>query len=180
MCIRINNISTLVKPVHLLLATRWHLLLVAISLLFLWPVLSHGKPQTRLLPSGEGLELRFDGPHGQYTDILPIHTIQGIPYFSAGVGQEERTADYPPYSLKIEFLIQGGAYTGFVDLVVKRNIDQSEFSIPKEHAKGPWLFINLPPGVYSITGTREGFSQTRKEIELVSGLQTTTRLIWDK
>lgn len=144
------------------------------------PLPSEGTSTTRILSSGDGIELLIDGPNGQYKDILPLYNVKGVPYFSAGVGQEEREATYPLYSLKLEFLIKGGAYTGLVDLVLKRNHDQEAFHIPKEHSKGPWLFVNLPPGVYSITGVRPEGTQSKSTIEVVSGLVTTVQLIWDE
>ena len=157
--------------------------LVSVFFIFLAgliPLPSDGASTTRILPSGDGIELTIDGSNGHYRDILPLYHINGMPYFSAGVGQEEREAIYPPYSLKLEFLIKGGAYTGLVDIILRQEPGQEEFHIPKEHTKGPWLFVDLPPGVYSITGRRQEETQSKSGIEVVSGLLTTVQLIWEK
>lgn len=155
-------------------------LMLVLVVFLLAPLPSQGSSTTGILPSGDGIELVIDGANGHYKDTLPLYQVEGIPYFTAGVGQDEREASYPPYSLKLEFLIKGGAFTGLVDVVLKRDPGSVELHIPKEHAKGPWLFVDAPPGVYSITGVRQEGTESKTSIKVVSGLVTTVQLIWDK
>ena len=65
--------------------------------------LADGGPIARVGESGEFLELEFQANGQAAKESLPLYRANGVRYFSAGVGIEERTAEYPPFSLKLVF-----------------------------------------------------------------------------
>lgn len=76
-----------------------------------------------------------------------------VQYFSAGVGIEERRAVYPQYPLKL-ILVQGvRAFLAEVNISITKSDGTLLVDIPSEHVMGPWVFINLPTGTYTISAT---------------------------
>ena len=69
----------------------------------------------RVGASGEFLEME-DQHTGQIVkDYLPVNRAGEVRYFSAGVGVEERRAEYPPFALKLVFTAGGKPYLTGVD-----------------------------------------------------------------
>ncbi len=84
---------------------------------------------------------------------FPLYTGEGFQYFSAGIGLEERQANYPPYPLKF-ILVQGDrAYLSTVSLKIRQLDGSLTFQIPSKHVEGPWIFLKMPTGTYLVTAT---------------------------
>jgi hypothetical protein len=86
---------------------------ILIPVLALWSSLcggmslAEGGPVARIGESGEFLELEYQVNGQRFKDSLPLYRANGVRYFSAGVGLDERTAEYPPFSLKLVFTAGG-------------------------------------------------------------------------
>src|SRR5690242_10020598 len=71
----------------------------------------------RIGPSGEFLEIVDEDTSVQ--EHLPLYHVGNIQYFSAGVGVEERRAEYPLFPLKVVFTAGGKPYLSGVDVTVR-------------------------------------------------------------
>lgn len=103
---------------------------------------------------------------------FPLHEQNGVQYFSAGLGKEERSLSYPPYSLKLIFVKGERAFLAGVTVEVLNSDQTTLVSIPGEEVQGPWLFLNLSPGNYVVKATDSGGTTIEKRINL-SGEKTT-------
>ena len=113
-----------------------------ISILWSGP-LAYAESSILELPSGdENSKLKFT-----------LYEGNGVQYFSAGVGIEERQAVYPPYPLKLIFVQGARAYLAEVNISIAKADGTTLVEIPSDHVMGPWLFVNLPSGTYTITAT---------------------------
>jgi hypothetical protein len=128
--------------------------------------------------SGDAVELRHQVEGRTVVDRLPLYRSDGIRYFSAGVGLEERAAEYPPFPLKLVFTAGGKPYLSGVAVTIASMGGRPAVSIPPDHVEGPWLFVDLPAGVYEVTATHGGKTQTLKQIKVEAGKQKTVHLRW--
>src|SRR3990172_12702215 len=56
-------------------------------------------------PSGDGIAVEYSDEDGAKSVLtLPLHKAGAVRYFSAGVGTEERAAQYPTFPLKLVFV----------------------------------------------------------------------------
>jgi hypothetical protein len=153
---------------------------VALSLIPCWSAAEPaGKPKAtaRVLSSGDALELEYDGGNAQKITI-PLHRSGNIRYFSAGVGLEEREAIYPPFALKLVLVAGDKPYLSYVDVTVLNAARETVLSIPKEQVLGPWIFIDLPPGLYEITASWEGKALTQSRVTVTEGASRTVHFRW--
>jgi hypothetical protein len=109
---------------------------------------------SRILPTGDALELTYQANGETWTDLIPLHRAGPVRYFSAGVGMAERAADYPPFPIKLVLTAGGKPYMAHVGVQVTSHDGTITLSIPPDHVTGPWLFLDLPAGTYDLTGTR--------------------------
>jgi hypothetical protein len=109
---------------------------------------------SRILPTGDALELTYHADGETWTDLIPLHRAGAVRYFSAGVGMAERAAEYPPFPLKLVLTAGGKPFVARVGLEVTSHDGTIQLSIPPDHVTGPWLFLDLPAGTYDLTGTR--------------------------
>ena len=83
--------------------------------------LSHAATTARVTQAGIGIELEYVGEDGKRTtEVLPLHKVGSARYFSTGIGTEERTAQYPPFPLKLVFIAGAKAYVTQVAVVPGR------------------------------------------------------------
>jgi hypothetical protein len=138
-----------------------------------------GKPKAtaKLLASGDALEWEYDGGIAQKATI-PLYRSGNIRYFSAGVGLEEREVIYPPFALKLVLVAGEKPYLSRVDIKVFNAAQQTVLSIPKEQVLGPWIFIDLPPGLYEITANWEGRPLTQRKVTVTEGAGRTVHFRW--
>jgi len=133
----------------------------------------------RIGPSGEFLELEDQSTRQTVKDFIPLYRAGTIPYFSAGVGVEERRAEYPPFSLKLVFTAGGKPYLTGVDVTFRTEKGEgTPITISHEQINGPWLFIDLPSGTYDISAMYGDQKQDVRAIKIVEGHQKTVHLRW--
>jgi hypothetical protein len=109
---------------------------------------------------------------------FPLYEQKNIQYFSAGLGKEERSLSYPPYSLKLIFVKGQRAFLANVAIAVLQHDRTTLISIPGEEVQGPWLFLNLPAGKYVIQATDSGGTTLEKSINLAAKTTTTVHFRW--
>jgi hypothetical protein len=132
----------------------------------------------RVSESGEELELEYRADGRSYRETIPFYRTGRVRYFSAGVGIEERSADYPPFPLKLAFTAGGKPYVVGVAVTVQSSNGTTIVGIPQDHVTGPWLFLDLPDGSYRIAATMEGRTQHLKDVKIERGKQKTMYVRW--
>lgn len=140
--------------------------------------LAEGGGVARIGESGEFLELSHQVEGRTVIDKLPLRRAGGIRYFSAGVGLEERTAEYPPFPLKVVFTAGGKPFLAGVSVTIQSAKGGTVLTIPREQVDGPWLFVDLSPGDYDVTATYGDHTQRLKGIKVDAGKQKTFYLRW--
>lgn len=145
-------------------------------------VLSAGQTEAgttaRMLPSGDGIEVESQADGGTVKDIIPVYREGGVRHFSAGIGLQEREAIYPPFALKLVFTAGGKPYLTGVPVTIRDVKGAIKATIPRDHVTGPWLFVDLPPGVYHVESTYAGQTQSLKRIQVEPGKTKTLYLRW--
>jgi len=121
----------------------------------------------------KGLDERGDI---QFT--LPLYQQNGIRYFSAGVGIEERQGLYPAYPLKIVLVSGPRTYLSSVTISIQAQNGSKILDIPPDQVGGPWLFINLPPGTYFIIGSSGKAPVVKRAVTLTKSKTTQVILRW--
>jgi len=84
-----------------------------------------------------------------------------VPVLSGGVGEGARrqlAEQARGYNLKLVFTFSTGSFLSEVPF----QILQGGRAIVSETARGPWAFVKLPPGSYTVQATYEGMTQARK------------------
>jgi hypothetical protein len=113
-----------------------------------------------------------------YASPIEQKMYQGIPYVSGGIGLEERevlAAKCANYSLKLMFAAQGGDYLADVKVDISDSLGKK---VLVAVADGPWFFVNLPKGKYTVTVTTMGQEKQNKVIIGQGQKQTTLRFYW--
>ncbi|MFQ5930804.1 MAG: carboxypeptidase-like regulatory domain-containing protein [Nitrospiraceae bacterium] len=138
---------------------------------------SEAKPSARILPTGEGIELT-DSNGTSYKVTLPLYRSGDIRYFSAGVGIEEREAEYPSFPLKLVFVAGVKPYLSYVSVIIEETSGPVRLEVPPEQVAGPWLFVDLPSGTYTITASKDGHTQVREGVSVRAGDMRTVYFHW--
>lgn len=131
-----------------------------------------------VLPNGEAIELEIPTDIGPQKERLPLYHSGKVRYFSAGIGQVEREATYPPFSLKLVFTAGGKPFVTGVGLTLRNAKGGTVLTIPRDHITGPWLFIDLPDGTYEVAATLGSATQTVKDLKVRRGHVTTQHVRW--
>lgn len=85
--------------------------------------------------------------------------------FSAGVGEEDRQ-ERSEYSLKIITFVHGGSYLANVRIHIK-DID-TDIVLFADSSEGPWLFVDLPVGSYSIIAERANGDRQGTRVQILA------------
>ena len=94
------------------------------------------------------------------------------------MGVEERSAQYPPYPLKLVFLAGPRAYIAQVAVTIKDTKGAVNLLVPGEQVTGPWLFVDLPAGTYEITAIRRDRSEIKQKVSVGAGGSRTVYFRW--
>ncbi|MBS0170963.1 MAG: hypothetical protein JSR62_11460 [Nitrospira sp.] len=137
-----------------------------------------GTAVARVLPTGDGIELEFPADAGSQKEVIPLFQSGTIRYFSAGIGQVEREAAYPPFALKLVFTAGGKPFVTGVGVTVRNAKGAAVLTIPREQSTGPWLFIDLPEGAYEVVASLGGVTHTMKSVAIRRGHVTTQHIRW--
>ncbi len=106
---------------------------------------------------------------------VPVQQYEGIRFYSAGVGIEERRQVPQLYPLRVIFRTDRGHLLCEADVT----ISAAGKTVFRGRAQnGPWLVVDLPPGSYDITAVQDGTSKTAKGVRLAAGRQRTVLLSW--
>jgi hypothetical protein len=134
----------------------------------------------RMTPSGDGIEIEYRAETGVTSkELIPVHKSGTIRYFSAGVGIEERAAQYPSFPIKLTLVAGEKAYVSRVAITLTDPEGVVRLQIPPEQVNGPWVFIDLPPARYTVTAVRDN-ETIQKVLEVPSSGTTTVILRWDR
>jgi hypothetical protein len=111
--------------------------------------------------------------------IVKGETKAGIAYMIGGVGigeREKMTSLAADYNLKLAFAEKSGVYLAGVNVSVE---DQRGQQLIDVTTNGPWVYLQLPPGSYTVTATFDG--ETRKIDDLrIAGQGLAQRVLhWD-
>lgn len=82
---------------------------------------------------------------------------QAVNFWTGGVGIESR-AEAPLYNTAIQFFQRDGSFLADIHYVL---FDGSGQRLLEGRTEGPWLFVNLPNGDYSIRGHHIGSGETQ-------------------
>jgi len=103
---------------------------------------------------------------------------KGIAFMSGGVSQTEREIlkdRAKGYSLKLIFSSEEGKYLS--NLIVKV-FDQENQTILITVSNGPWLFIDLPTGIFKIEASFRADRKRISRIKIEQGKQKVIHLQW--
>ncbi|MEK7235983.1 MAG: hypothetical protein AAB242_05140 [Nitrospirota bacterium] len=156
---------------------------ILIPVLALWSSLCGGVsladgPVARIGESGELLELEYQVNGQRSKGSLPLYRADGVLYFSAGVGIEERSAEYPPFAMKLVFTAGGKPFLTGVAVTIQSAKGGPPINIPRDHVNGPWLFVELPSGTYHLTAIHADRTQGLKGVRVEAGKTKTVYLRW--
>lgn len=133
-----------------------------------------------VVPSGDAIELTGEGSAASFKTTIPVHRSGGIRYFSAGVGMEERQAEYPPFSLKLILVAGPKAYLSKVGVTITNDSGTVRVDIPSDNVDGPWLFVDLPDGTYHIQAVSRGDQVEQRGVRVSGGRTRTVYLRWSR
>lgn len=163
----------LFRPARILFAVLWCLIAAD-------PFTQAGAaPDAGGAPPGDRIELEYTAADGITAQtIIPIYRVGAVRYFSAGVGVEERAAQYPPFPLKLVFIAGPKAYVTQVAITIKGTKGNVSLLVPGDQVTGPWLFVDLPAGTYEITAIRRDQSEVKQKVEVITGGSRTVYFRW--
>jgi hypothetical protein len=102
----------------------------------------------------------------QFLTPQKVYTERGIRYVSGGVGEAERAAlrqMTEDYSLKLVFAVQQGNALADVNVAIK---DSQGTPVLDTVIQGPWLYVDLPPGKYTVVAS--AYNQAKEQMAQVS------------
>jgi hypothetical protein len=103
----------------------------------------------------------------------PGNALGAMDSLSTGVGIGTRTS-HPEYGLKLEFTLRAGNYLSEVDVDIYRNGK----IVKNIHSPGPWLFVDLEPGDYSVVASLADGRKQGTRFSVTAGRQTQVILSW--
>jgi hypothetical protein len=135
--------------------------------------LAAGGAVARIGDSGDSVEL------SQQIDGRTV--VDSLPLLSCGVRSLfQRSAEYPPFSLKLVFTAGGKPFLAGVAVTIQPAKGGPPIGIPGDHVNGPWLFVDLPSGTYHVTAIHADRMQGLKEVTVEAGKMKTVYLRWPK
>lgn len=132
----------------------------------------------RIVPEKQRIEIGRDNGRFMLTSILSLYEEQHIQYFSAGVGLDERNATYPPFSLKCVFVSGLKTFLAHVRVDIRDQNGEVVLTISNERVSGPWLFVDLPKGKYSLTATRGDGTEVARKVTVGGGQPKVVHFRW--
>jgi hypothetical protein len=106
-------------------------------------------------------------------------TRQGFPYLFGGIGNEEREAmeeRAKGYNLKLVFAEKRGAFiSGAVVMIATAKGEEIDMMT----VKGPWFYIQLPPGNYTVKATFKGQTKQINNLHVPKDKRVQHGFVWD-
>jgi hypothetical protein len=106
---------------------------------------------------------------------VPMQQYQQIRYYSGGVSLDERREFPQLYLLKLTFSTDSGHLLCGAEVNVSAG-GKRVFSGSADN--GPWMIIDLPPGVYDIDAVQDGKARSVKGVALAAGKKRTVAFKW--
>lgn len=106
-------------------------------------------------------------------------TGQGFPYMFGGVGSDEREAMEARaivYNVKLVFAEKRGAFVSGVSLAIGTAKGGEIVSLSTE---GPWFYIQLPPGNYTVKARLKGELKESPNLTVPNDQRIQQSLVWD-
>lgn len=106
-------------------------------------------------------------------------TSQGFPYLFGGVSSNEREAmeaRAKGYNVKLVFAAKDGSFISGVSVMI---VTAKGAEIASLATDGPWFYIQLPPGTYSVRATFKGETRQIKEIRVTKDKRVQQGFVWD-
>jgi len=106
-------------------------------------------------------------------------TRQGFPYISGGVSTDEREAmekEGKAYNVKLSFAEKRGPYLSDVKLVIEGS---KGTEIINTVTNGPWFYIQLPAGSYTVKATFNDKTREIKRLDVQKDKPVRQTLTWD-
>jgi hypothetical protein len=119
---------------------------------------------------------------GQFPPTIVItegKTIGGFPYLFGGVGSDEREAmeeRAKGYNLKLVFAEKRGAFISGAVVMIATSIGAE---IDTMTVKGPWFYIQLPPGDYTVKATFKGQTKQINNFHVPKDKRVQQVFVWD-
>jgi hypothetical protein len=113
-----------------------------------------------------------------YPAALQAESPGTIPHLSGGYGAEERDAlgaREAEYNVSLVFAVQDGDYLGGADVLIKNAKGET---VLEATAEGPWFFVRLPQGNYTITASALGKTM-RRQVHLTGRGHTRLAFTWN-
>lgn len=76
--------------------------------------------------------------------------------------------------------IGGKSFVTGVMVTLRNAMGATVLTVPAEHITGPWLFIDLPEGMYEVTATLGGVVQVVKAIKMKPEKSLTQHVRWSE
>ena len=150
------------------------------------PPLLPGSPRQGVSPargnqfSQSGAERTMDmdsGPGWSPRSGIQVREDRGIRYVSGGIGvseREELNALSHQFNLRLLFAVQAGNYLADVRVNISDTRGETVFSAKSE---GPWFFVQLPPGAYTVDVDALGRTQGQT-VRISGGRQSRLNFFW--
>ncbi len=132
----------------------------------------------KIAQSGESVEVEQQNESRTISSSLPLYRSGAVRYFSAGVGLEERSAQYPPLPLKFVFTAGDKPFVSGVGMTIQPAKGGATVTILPEQVEGPWLFVELVPGLYDVSATFGDQTQRLRGIRIELGEWKVVYLRW--
>ncbi len=116
--------------------------------------------------------------YSEEADLFKENKERGIAFMSGGVSQTEREIlkdRAKGYSLKLVFSSERGEY---LSNVIVKVFDQENQTILITVSNGPWLFIDLPTGMYKIEASFRADRKRISRVKIEQGKQKVFHLRW--
>lgn len=121
----------------------------------------------------------FAEPAGETSGIIRGKSDAGVAYMMGGIGTGEREAmesQGEDYNLKLSFSEKSGVYLTDVGVVVENRNGKEVLNIT---TNGPWLYLQLPRGSYTVKSTYNGESERIENLRVTGGGRVQRIVRWD-
>ncbi len=122
----------------------------------------------------------FSGPAGNaVAQEIAAKTYDGIAYMSGGIGlgeREQMEQMEQNYNLKLIFAVQQGNFLSGVHVTIT---DKSGKTLLNAVSDGPWFFVKVPAGTYTVAATNQGQTISKAARVGASG-RTPVSFVWAK
>lgn len=106
---------------------------------------------------------------------VPVLQYESVRYYSGGVGIEERRQLPQLYPLRVIFSTDRNQALCDADVTIS---SKGKPVFRGRAQNGPWLVVDLPPGVYDIEAMQDGKLRHAKNVRLAQGKKRTVVMKW--